>query len=102
MPPELSPEMLLLVQVPLDSWAPAPVSWRYDRNVVVAATPITALLEAGEPTVPVTPASPVLATTVTPAATALASARLIGSVLVSGYGLPPNDSFSTSAPEATA
>ena len=52
----------------------------------------------GEPIVPFVPASPVLATTVTPAATAASSASEIGSSLLSGYGLPPNDSLSTSTP----
>ena len=53
---------------------------------------------AGEPIVLVVPASPLLATTVTPAATAASSASEIGSSLVSGNGLPPNDSLITSAP----
>ena len=46
--------------------------------------------------VPVVPASPVLATTVTPASTAALSASEIGSLPVSGNGLPPNDSLITS------
>src|SRR5215475_2919429 len=74
----------------------------YARNVVVAPTAITCPELAGEPTVPAVPASPVLVTTVTPAAIAALSARLIGSSAVSGNGLPPNDSLSTSAPSLTA
>ena len=49
----------------------------------------------GVPMVPFVPASPVLATTVTPASTAALSASEIGSSPLSGNGLPPNDSFST-------
>src|SRR4051794_20891471 len=56
----------------------------------------------GEPNVPAVPASPVLATTVTPAATAASSARAMGSLALSGMGLPPNDSLMTSAPWSTA
>src|SRR5215475_4094292 len=98
MPPELSEEMLLLVQVPPESWKPALVVWTYDRKVVVAATPITSGLVDGEPWVPLVPASPVLDTTVTPACTAALSASAIGSFSVSGNGFEPNDSFSTSTP----
>src|SRR5262245_54425462 len=97
-PPELREEMLLSAQVPLDSWTPANPSCMYDWKVVVAATPMTSGLVEGEPDVPLVPASPVLETTVTPAATAASSASAIGSSSVSGNGLPPNDSFNTSTP----
>src|SRR4051794_27088383 len=97
-PPELSEEMLLSAQVPLEKPTPAKPSCWYERKVVVAATPMTAGLVDGEPLVPLVPASPVLATTVTPAATAASSASAIGSSSVSGNGLPPNDSLSTSTP----
>src|SRR4051812_8006683 len=98
-PPELSEEMLLSAHVPFENCgAPAkPVCW-YERNVVVAATPITFGSLDGEPMVLVVPESPVLATTVTPASTAASSASEIGSLPVSGNGLPPNDSLMTSTP----
>ena len=50
---------------------------------------------AGEPIVLVTPASPELTTTVTPAETASSSAILIASSAESGKGFPPNDSLRT-------
>src|SRR5215510_1892245 len=83
-PPEDSDEMLLLTQLPLDSCAPANVVCWYERNEVVPATPMIFSPVAGEPVVPFVPASPVLATTVTPASTAAASAREIGSFPLSG------------------
>src|SRR4051812_2354219 len=98
MPPELSEEMLLFAQVPPDSCDPAKPSCRYDRNVVVADTPITFGEVDGEPSVLVRPESPVLATTVTPASTAASSARVIGSLPLSGKGFPPKDSLMTSTP----
>src|SRR5690242_1007709 len=78
-PPEDSEEMLSLAQVPLENWAPANVVWRYDRKFVVPATLMIFGPLAGEPIVPLVPASPVLATTVTPASTAAASASETGS-----------------------
>src|SRR4051812_29096917 len=98
MPPELSEEMLPLAQVPLENPTPAKPSCWYERNVVVAATPITLAEVDGEPTVPLVPASPVLATTVTPASTAAASASEMGSLLLSGNGFAPKDSLMTSTP----
>ena len=53
---------------------------------------------AGEATVPEVPASPVEATTVTPASTAALSARVIGSSPLSGNGFAPKDSLMTSTP----
>src|SRR5690349_1372300 len=97
-PPELRLEMLPLAQVPFENWTPAKPSCWYERKVVVAATPITFAELDGEPTVPVVPASPVLATTVTPASTAALSASEIGSLPLSGNGLAPNDSLMTSTP----
>ena len=54
----------------------------------------------GEPRVLVTPASPELTTTVTPAATASSSAIRVASCAVSGNWLAPKDSFSTLTPLA--
>ena len=56
----------------------------------------------GDPWVLVTPASPVLTTTVTPAATAASSALRVASCAVSGKGCEPKDSFSTLTPCVTA
>jgi hypothetical protein len=64
--------------------------------MVLAPTPMTLGSVAGDPTVPAVPASPVLDVTVTPAAIAALSAKVIGSFPVSGYGLPPKDSLRTS------
>ena len=64
--------------------------------MVVAPAEMTAGSVAGDPMVSVTPASPVDAVTVTPAATAASSASLIRSRLaVSGKGLEPKDSLIT-------
>src|SRR5262245_16567749 len=83
-PPELSEETLSLAQVPLENWTPAkPVCW-YPRKIVVAATLMTFGSLAGAPTVPLVPASPELATTVTPASTAASLASVIGSSPLSG------------------
>ena len=62
----------------------------------MAPTLITAGSVAGDARVPAVPASPLLATTVTPACTAASLASVIGSLALSGNGLPPNDSLSTS------
>src|SRR5713101_5557124 len=56
----------------------------------------------GDPSVLADPESPLLATTVTPAATAASSAREMGSSALSGKGVPPKDSLITSAPWSTA
>ena len=63
--------------------------------MVVPPTAITPGVVAGEPMLLNGPASPLLATTVTPAATAAWSARATGSSWVFGTGLPPMDSLST-------
>jgi len=63
--------------------------------VVVPPTAITPGVVAGEPMLLNGPASPLLATTVTPAATAAWSARATASSCVFGIGFPPMDSFST-------
>src|SRR5580698_8917426 len=57
---------------------------------------------AGEPIVLVTPASPELTTTVTPAATAASSASRVTSRVVSGNWFDPKDSLMTLAPLCTA
>ncbi len=57
---------------------------------------------AGEPIVLVLPPSPVLTTTVTPAATAASSASRVTSSTVSGKLLDPKDSLITFAPCWTA
>ncbi len=65
---------------------------------MVAATPMIFAALDGLPMVLVVPASPVEATTVTPASTAALSASVIGSLPLSGNGLPPKDSLITSTP----
>ena len=66
------------------------------RKLVTAPAEMTFGSTAGEPTVLNGPASPVEATTVTPAATAASSASATGSRPSVGYALPPNDSLMTS------
>src|SRR5215471_303574 len=94
-PAELRADGLLSIQPPADSWLPNPVICRYRRSWVVAPTPITGLVAAVLPIVLVKPASPLLATTVIPAATAFAFAIWTASSRSSGNGLAPNDSLIT-------
>src|SRR5215469_12612590 len=94
-PAELSALMLLFSHPPGASCDPARVVCRYTRKVVVAPTASTPGVVAGEPMLLDGPASPLLATTVTPAATAALSAKATGSSRVFGIGFPPNDSFRT-------
>src|SRR5215472_4190542 len=94
-PDELSPEGLLSIQPPADSWLPNPVSCRYSRSWVLAPTLMTGFVDPVLPIVLVKPASPLLATTVMPAATAFALAIWMGSLRSSGKGFAPNDSLIT-------
>src|ERR1700689_647148 len=92
-PPELILETLLSMNpwLVLKGMMPSPVC-AYRRNVVDPPTAIELAEVAGEPIVPAVPASPVLTTTVTPLATAASLASEMGSFVLSGNGLPPNDS----------
>ncbi len=106
-PPDERLEMLLLSHVPFVAFGsvalmPPNVSCSYARNVVEAPALITFGSVAGDPIVLVTPASPELTTTVTPAAIASSSAIRVASFAVSGSWFAPNDSFSTCTPFATA
>src|SRR5215472_11291144 len=92
-PSELSAVMLLFSQPPGTRFVPKRVVCRYTRKVVVPPTAITPGVVAGEPMLLNGPASPLLATTVTPAATAAWSASDTGSSCVFGIGFPPIDSF---------
>src|ERR1700692_4773442 len=67
----------------------------YIWNCVVAPAEITAGSVAGEPIVDVVPESPLETLTTTPALVAALSNSLITSCVVSGSGLPPNDSLMT-------
>src|SRR5581483_1465747 len=97
--PELEIGATLLCSQPClsPSCAPYVEVCAYIWYVVVPAAAMTPLAVAGVPIVLVVPASPVLATTLTPFCTARASKSASGSSApVFGSGLPPIDSLSTS------
>ena len=95
-PPEENAEIWCWPSCPLPSWAPSQESCVCTRKAVVPAALMTCGSSAGEPTVPVGPASPVDTTTVTPAAVAASLAATTVSWVVSGIGLNPKDSLMTS------
>src|SRR5262249_31747165 len=87
-PPEDSDEMLSLTQPPAESWLPNAPVCRYSRNWVVPPTAITPGAWEGRPIVPLGPASPLLASTVTPACTAAAAASRGGASASDTGSLP--------------
>src|SRR3954447_15306305 len=86
-------EISLLSQLWLENWNASPSPCAYPRKFVFEPAAITEGSLVAELTLDSTPASPMLSTTVTPAATACELNWRVRSCVVSGMGYSPNDSL---------